>query len=328
MRRSRGKQTSTRDGTHAATREQQFFLVAGGVILMLIVVVVGFNMIWGPGRSRNDSVRVADRTVVSPERLGIAELSGVDGPRVARVTPAPAFTHSVGEKAIRTAPDAKADAPADSEGWIEVSTPTATRRTPGVDSEQTAPEKSPNPETVAERYPPLQTEPSATPPVPKPRPVPGSARRARPTTTVSSSPASSSASLSRDRIRRQSITSTRRPDSVADMVAVEPSSSSRQPSAAVPPPKQERKSSSRGGYSVQLGSFSNTQNARNVQQRMETMDFEGVSLPAYVLPVEVNGKSYYRVRVGPFSSHARADRAMAFVNRVSGLKGRIMPPGK
>lgn len=59
-----------------------------------------------------------------------------------------------------------------------------------------------------------------------------------------------------------------------------------------------------GGYAVNLGSYGNLANARELVQRLS-----GAGLPAYSEDVALGGQQGLRVRVGPFASRADAEAA-------------------
>lgn len=59
-----------------------------------------------------------------------------------------------------------------------------------------------------------------------------------------------------------------------------------------------------GGYWVQAGAFGDAANAHAVQDKLQSLG------SARVIPVDVNGRTLYRVRLGPFASRAAADDAM------------------
>ncbi len=70
----------------------------------------------------------------------------------------------------------------------------------------------------------------------------------------------------------------------------------------------------RGTWSVQVGAFGSAESARRLVQTLESDGFR-----AYVSPVELNGKTLHRVRVGPEAARPQAD---ALAGR---LKARGLP---
>jgi DedD protein len=81
--------------------------------------------------------------------------------------------------------------------------------------------------------------------------------------------------------------------------------------AAVPPPKPAPATA--GDWIVQLGTFSEEANARRLAQRAATFGYE-VDVSNY----RANGRTLYRVRVGPATTRAQAD-AKASALRAHGI---------
>lgn len=72
-----------------------------------------------------------------------------------------------------------------------------------------------------------------------------------------------------------------------------------------PPPVQRSVVDSGGnGYFLQLGAFSSAQAAEQLRVRLQTL----VDANAFVSPVQANGQTLHRVRVGPLSSRDEAQR--------------------
>lgn len=67
-----------------------------------------------------------------------------------------------------------------------------------------------------------------------------------------------------------------------------------------------------GGYYVQAGSFSNMNMAENLKNQL--LRYGQIK----IMPAEVNGSTFYRVRVGPFSEQTSADAALSKI-RNAGL---------
>jgi DedD protein len=70
----------------------------------------------------------------------------------------------------------------------------------------------------------------------------------------------------------------------------------------------------KGGWSVQVGAFGSADSARRL-----VTDLKGDGLRAYVAPLERNGKTLHRVRVGPEPTRADADKL------ATRLKSRGLP---
>lgn len=71
-------------------------------------------------------------------------------------------------------------------------------------------------------------------------------------------------------------------------------------------------SAASGGYYVQAGSFSNMNTAENLKNQLQRYG------QIKIMPADVNGSTFYRVRVGPFSEQSAADTALARI-RNAGL---------
>ncbi len=88
-------------------------------------------------------------------------------------------------------------------------------------------------------------------------------------------------------------------------------------------PSTSRSPRSKPGLSawvIQVGSFSNKDNARKLVQRLrkaglDTMDPQ---------PATINGKKLYRVKVGPELDKHNAEKLLPRVKKVAGLQGRII----
>jgi DedD protein len=75
------------------------------------------------------------------------------------------------------------------------------------------------------------------------------------------------------------------------------------------------------GWMVQVGTFSNTENAARLRDRLKSL---GHSVHAD--SVTVGGKKAMRLRVGPFADRARADRAQAQIRKETGVAGVVQSP--
>ncbi|MDR2181320.1 MAG: SPOR domain-containing protein [Treponema sp.] len=83
------------------------------------------------------------------------------------------------------------------------------------------------------------------------------------------------------------------------------------PAASVAPPKKVYDE-----FWVQAGSFSARDRADRVK---ETLGGKGVS--AIVTNQDINGQTYYRVRVGPYTSQNEADYWLAMIKSIDGFEG-------
>ena len=75
------------------------------------------------------------------------------------------------------------------------------------------------------------------------------------------------------------------------------------------------------GWMVQVGTFSNTQNATRLRDRLKIL---GHSVHAD--SVTVGGKKAMRLRVGPFADRAKADKAQAQIRKETGVAGVVQSP--
>jgi DedD protein len=75
------------------------------------------------------------------------------------------------------------------------------------------------------------------------------------------------------------------------------------------------------GWMVQVGTFSNTQNAARLRDRLKSL---GHSVHAD--SVTVGGKKAMRLRVGPFADRAKADKAQAQIRKETGVAGVVQSP--
>jgi DedD protein len=88
-----------------------------------------------------------------------------------------------------------------------------------------------------------------------------------------------------------------------------------QPAVETPPQPEPAVAAAAGGrFSVQVGAFGSTEAARRL-----VADLRRDGYPAYVAPLQKQGKTLHRVRVGPAASREEADRLAAR------LKGKGLP---
>ena len=86
------------------------------------------------------------------------------------------------------------------------------------------------------------------------------------------------------------------------------------PSKAVPPPPAEKT-----GFVVQLGVFSDADNAKQVIAKMKE-----AKLTVYTESIPIKSGAATRVRVGPYVTREKADAALAQV-KLTGTDGKIVP---
>lgn len=90
----------------------------------------------------------------------------------------------------------------------------------------------------------------------------------------------------------------------------------KRPPAAVPPATEKtidkavekKPASSSGGWAIQVGSFTTQEKAKSVSQGLEKRGFS-----TFVRTATVNGKVWYRVRVGPMAERSAAESMLAKV---------------
>jgi DedD protein len=75
----------------------------------------------------------------------------------------------------------------------------------------------------------------------------------------------------------------------------------------------------RTGWIIQAGSFGQKSNADKLQQGISN---SGAS--AYIEEIDVQGKTLYRVRLGPFPSKSSAQQQLEVVEKQFDLKGRVI----
>ncbi|MDR1929069.1 MAG: SPOR domain-containing protein [Treponema sp.] len=87
-----------------------------------------------------------------------------------------------------------------------------------------------------------------------------------------------------------------------------------QPAAKKPAPAPTGKSSN--DFWVQAGSFSTRDGADKVK---ENLDEKGIT--ALIMNQDINGQTYYRVRVGPYTSKNEADYWLVMIKSIDGFEG-------
>src|SRR3989344_3323667 len=75
------------------------------------------------------------------------------------------------------------------------------------------------------------------------------------------------------------------------------------------------------GWMVQVGTFSNTQNALRLRDKLK-----GLGHSVHADSVTVGGKKPWRMRVAPFAGRARADKAQAQIRKETGVAGVVQSP--
>ncbi len=75
------------------------------------------------------------------------------------------------------------------------------------------------------------------------------------------------------------------------------------------------------GWMVQVGTFTNLQNATRLRDKLKTL-----GLSVHTDTVTVSGKKAMRLRVGPYAERAKADRAQAQIRKETGVAGVVQSP--
>jgi len=72
------------------------------------------------------------------------------------------------------------------------------------------------------------------------------------------------------------------------------------------------------GWMVQVGTFTNLQNATRLRDKLKNL-----GLSVHTDSVTVSGKKAMRLRVGPFADRAKADKAQAQIRKETGVAGVV-----
>jgi len=75
-----------------------------------------------------------------------------------------------------------------------------------------------------------------------------------------------------------------------------------------------------GGWAVQAGSYSNESNAHSVQNKLTKQGYH-----AYISRFHKGSRTYYRVRVGPYTDRASAERVVTGVGKAFGGRAAVVP---
>ncbi len=333
-------------------REQQLFLVAGGTILLLILGVVIFNMVQPPGKGTREETITPRPVVVLDSRPNGTTKKHTDSPWFSSVSPARIFTegdkngsgprHSTADavssraikKPVETTSGQDRRGTIGSmdrvgEGWTPNAGDLETARiasarerkkslqlnVPRIDANKIGQNRiTSDKPSISDRL--QKSEP--TPPQRTTRkPLPTRAKKKPPPVRITDEkPLALAKKPSRSRFTP---------------APARPTTTERRPVLANKkrPVPAERPATPKRGYSVQVASFSSAGNARALAQRLGALPFEGGKLPVYRSSVTVaGGKTYHRVRVGPFQDRNQAQRAAGFVRRSANLSGTVMPPGR
>ena len=95
----------------------------------------------------------------------------------------------------------------------------------------------------------------------------------------------------------------------------------KKPEPAPEKPAQPAAAKIENGWVVQVGTFSNTQNALRLRDKLKSLGHA-----VHTDSVTVGGKKALRLRVGPFADRARADKAQAQIRKETGVAGVVQSP--
>lgn len=96
-----------------------------------------------------------------------------------------------------------------------------------------------------------------------------------------------------------------------------PSAATVQP-AEVTKPAAPEKSIAAGGHAVQIGVYSDAGNVKRIQEKLTSMGYQ-----SYTEKLDTQKGSMIRLRVGPFTARADAEKAMAAL-KAAGLSGIVV----
>jgi DedD protein len=105
--------------------------------------------------------------------------------------------------------------------------------------------------------------------------------------------------------------------------ALKPAAAPAVPKAAAKPAPERARSSlsaATGGWVVQAGSYGNEANARSVQGKLVKHGYH-----AYISRFRKGGRTYYRVRVGPYKDRESAEHVLYGVSAAFGGRAEVVP---
>lgn len=111
------------------------------------------------------------------------------------------------------------------------------------------------------------------------------------------------------------------PESDAATATEEPSGEGQEPAptTAMPAPETDTETGKPSGWVIQLGSFSQESNARELDEKLREAGY-----PAFVEPVTQSGKRVYRVRVGPEVMRGDAEKVRDKIATDFDIKGIVV----
>lgn len=87
-----------------------------------------------------------------------------------------------------------------------------------------------------------------------------------------------------------------------------------------PPPRPAQTPAELGSWAVQVGSFGTEANALRLRNSLRDKGYN-----SYTERLQRDGKTFYRVRVGPMIDRADAERTQAVLSSTESLKGFVVP---
>jgi DedD protein len=167
------------------------------------------------------------------------------------------------------------------------------------------------PMILSERQPPAELKGERDMPVPaatietKVMVTPVPAAEIKPKESTDASPRSAAATEEKPRTEAKAATPAEKPS-----VAKKP-----EPAPAVKPPADNKLEN---GWMVQVGTFSNTNNAVRLRDKLKRLGHS-----VHTETVTLSGKKALRLRVGPFADRAKADKAQAQIRKETGVAGVV-----
>ncbi|MBF0449095.1 MAG: SPOR domain-containing protein [Magnetococcales bacterium] len=316
-------------------REQQLFLITGGVILLLILAVVIFNMVRYPAE------RITDEAPVRP-MVKLTDSTGRIKGQYPRIGPAPVFSNHGNEPEISTEqiinqavikPSQKAEMAMNSNpdhvlggetpderlvgGWNRSpGSLEAARQENSLKLAQKKAVETPEVSTLSVKRDPNKPSKNAEPATDFSQAIADMMNKKKQSQAVVT-PSKT--------VDKPAVVTPAPPPPIQVIKSVptaSPAPVARQPKPA-PVPAQI---TTKNGYSVQVASFSSTERADAMQSNLNAYMLDGRRVPVYQGQVVVQGKTYYRVRLGPFSSLDKAHRANSLIKSKAGISGQIIKP--
>lgn len=110
------------------------------------------------------------------------------------------------------------------------------------------------------------------------------------------------------------------PQPQARQTAVAPAAPTPKPASSAQPESKPASAALAGKWVVQAGSYDSERSALSVEHKLASHGYH-----AFVSRYHTRGRTYYRVRVGPYATRAAAAQELARVSRTVGGKAAVMP---